>query len=82
MEAEDSGCLSRKGKLQMTPLKTFDGQLLLGLVPGTWAAISSDQEKVAGTGATVEEALAAARESGEDKPFLIRVPSENSSLIV
>jgi hypothetical protein len=65
----------------MTSLKTLDEQLLNGLAPGTWAAISSDQEKVVGTGQTVEQALEAAKVSGEEKPFLVRVPSENSTLI-
>jgi len=65
----------------MTSLKTLDDQLLNGLAPGTWAAISSDQEKVVGTGQTVEQALEAAKVSGEEKPFLVRVPSENSTLI-
>ena len=66
----------------MTPLKTLDEALLSGLAPGSWAAISSDQERVVGTGPTIDEALAAARERGEDKPFLVRVPSDNSALIV
>jgi len=65
----------------MTSLKTLDEQLLNGLAPGTWAAISSDQEKLVGTGQTVEQALEAAKVSGEEKPFLVRVPSENSTLI-
>jgi hypothetical protein len=66
----------------MTALKTLDEELLSALAPGTWAAISSDQEKVVGTGQTVEEALEAARQNGEDSPFLVRVPSENSTLIL
>ena len=66
----------------MTALKTLDGELLSGLAPGTWAAISSDQEKIVGTGLTVEQALENARVNGEDKPFLVRVPSENSTLIL
>jgi hypothetical protein len=65
----------------MTALKTLDAQLLSGLAPGTWAAISSDQDKLVGTGQTVELALEAAKACGEDKPFLVRVPTENSTLI-
>jgi hypothetical protein len=66
----------------MTALKTLDEDLLSGLAPGTWAAISSDQEKLVGTGLTVEQALESARVNGEDKPFMVRVPSENSTLIL
>jgi predicted metalloprotease len=66
----------------MTAVKTLNVELLAGLPPGTWAAISSDQERIVGTGQTVEQALAAAQKNGEDKPFLVRAPSENSTLIL
>lgn len=66
----------------MSAVETLDEGLLSNLVPGVWAAISSDQKRVVGTGQTVEQAIAAARENGEDGPFLIRVPSENSTLIL
>jgi hypothetical protein len=45
----------------MTSLKRLDEQLLIGLAPGTWAAVSSDQGKLVGTGQTVEQALNAAK---------------------
>ena len=66
----------------MSPIKTLDEELLSGLAPGTWAAISSDQDTVVGTGQTVEEAVKEAHDNGEDAPFLVRVPTENSALIL
>jgi Family of unknown function (DUF5678) len=66
----------------MPAVKTFDEALLAGIAPGTWVAISSDQERVVGTGATIGEAIQEAKDSGEKKqPFIIRVPVENSALI-
>jgi uncharacterized protein DUF5678 len=63
-------------------VKMFDAELLAVIAPGTWVAISADQERVVATGATIEEALQKAKESGEKKqPFIIRVPVENSAVI-
>jgi hypothetical protein len=66
----------------MSAMKTLDEELLSGLAPGTWAAISSDQESVIATGQTMEEALKAAQEHGENEPFILRVPPEESALIL
>lgn len=66
----------------MPVLQTLNEALLRGMPPGTWAAISRDQERVVGTGATIEEATKAAKENGEEAPFIIRVPMENAALIV
>jgi Family of unknown function (DUF5678) len=67
----------------MPAVKTFDEELLAGIAPGTWVAISADQERVVATGATIEDAIQKAKEAGEKKqPFIIRVPLENSALIL
>ncbi|MGB8673916.1 MAG: DUF5678 domain-containing protein [Candidatus Acidiferrales bacterium] len=67
----------------MPAIKTFDEELLTGIAPGTWVAISPDQERVVATGSTIEEAIQGAKEAGEKKrPFIIRVPVENSALIL
>ena len=66
----------------MPAIKTLDKKLLVGIAPGTWVAISHDQEKVVGTGRSMDEALQKARENGEEKAFIIRVPVENSGLIL
>jgi hypothetical protein len=66
----------------MTAMKTLDERLLAGILPGTWAAISSNQETVVATGNTPEDALNSAREKGETAPFIVRVPLEDSALIL
>jgi len=58
----------------MRQVKVLGDKLLAGLPPGTWVAISEDQERVVGTGATIEEALQRAKEKGEKKPSIIGVP--------
>ncbi len=70
------------GELDLHALQTLNEELLKGIAPGTWVAISKDQERVAGTGATIEEAIEAAKKNGEQTPFIIRVPTDNSALIV
>ena len=66
----------------MSPMKTLDEDLLSGLVPGSWAAISSDQDRLVATGRTVEEVLEEARKQGETHPFIVRVPTEDTALIL
>ncbi len=62
--------------------KIFDERILRGIAPGTWVAISHDQEFVAGTGKTIEEALAEARAKGEELPFVLRIPEANYAWIL
>lgn len=66
----------------MPDVKVLDAKLLEGLPPGTWAAISEDQERLVGTGATIEEALRQAKEKGEKKPSIVGVPLDGSALIL
>jgi hypothetical protein len=66
----------------MPEVKALNDSLLAGLRPGTWAAISEDQERVVGTGSTIEEALREAKEKGEKKPSIIGVPVDGSALIL
>jgi hypothetical protein len=66
----------------MAAVKTFDAELLTGIPPGTWVAISHDQERVVGKGLTIEEALQYAKQNGEKKPFILRVPEAQSALIL
>lgn len=66
----------------MPAVKTLDEKLLVGIPSGTWVAISQDQEKVVGTGNSIDEALENAKQAGEEKPFIIRVPIANSALIL
>ena len=66
----------------MSVVAMFDLVLLRDIPPGTWVAISAAQDRVAGTGSTVDEALARAKENGEIQPYILRVPLENSNLIL
>jgi len=66
----------------MPVVKVLNDKLLAGLPPGTWVAISEDQERVVGTGATIEEALRQAKETGEKNPSIIGVPADGSALIL
>jgi hypothetical protein len=63
-------------------VKTFDGELLRDIPPGTWVAISAAQDRVAGTGDTIDEALAKARENGETQPSILRVPLESNLILL
>lgn len=60
----------------------LDKELLTGVSPGTWVAISRDQKRIVGRGKTVAKALEEAREKGERRPFIIRVPTQNTGLIL
>jgi hypothetical protein len=41
-----------------------------------WLALAADQSKVVGRGENIEEAVAAAKENGEDDPVLILAPKK------
>jgi hypothetical protein len=58
----------------MPKLKAIPMHLLRGVAPGTWVAISEDQEAVIATGESVEEILAKAKKEGVENPFIFRIP--------
>lgn len=67
----------------MPAVKTFNQELLVGIPAGTWVAISQDRERVVATGTSVADVIEKAKDAGEKKqPFVIRVPVENSALIL
>ncbi len=66
----------------MPSIKTLDAKLLAGIAPGTWVAISQDQERIVGQGGSIDEALERAKLAGEEHPFLVRVPAAGSALIL
>ena len=41
---------------------------------GDWIALSSAQDRIVATAKTLEEALSAAKEKGEDHPVSMKVP--------
>lgn len=69
---------SNEGVFRIT---RFDGELLRDIPPGTWVAISAAQDRVAGMGATIDEALAQARENGETEPSILRVPVDSNLIL-
>lgn len=66
----------------MPAIKIPSGELLAGIKPGTWVAISSDQDRVIVTGKTVDEVVRKAKAEGEEEPFIICVPEKSSALIL
>lgn len=50
--------------------------LIAGLAPGSWAAVSIDDQGVVGTGITREEAEQKARQDGYLKLWLVQVPED------
>jgi len=47
-----------------------DAELFKGIPPRTWVALSADQSRVVGTGASYGEAVDAAAAAGENDPVL------------
>ena len=66
----------------MPAIEVLNETLLAHIRPGTWVAISEDQQKVVGTGRTVDEALRQAEENGEKNPFILRIRVRNHALIL
>ncbi len=56
-------------------------ELMEGLPPGAWVAISTDDRKVLAYGEDAEEVLATARRLGVAGPFIGRVPQEEETLM-
>ena len=46
------------GEIYVPAIQTLNEALLKGIALGTWVAIFRDQKRVAGTGKTIDEALA------------------------
>jgi len=58
-----------------TSPETSHDSLLAGLKVGSWAALSIDDRKVVGTGATQEEAEADAKKHNQSQIELLQVPA-------
>ncbi len=66
----------------MPAIKLPSEELLSALTPGTWVAISPDQDRVTCSGQSLDEVLRKTSEEGEREPFTMRVPKNNSALIL
>jgi hypothetical protein len=60
----------------MTSGETSGDPLLAGLKVGSWAALSIDDRKIVGTGATQEEAEADAKKRHQSQIELVQVPAK------
>jgi Family of unknown function (DUF5678) len=48
---------------------------------GQWIALSRDENRIVGTGDTVEDAIRVARENGEDSPIVMKVPPVSALIL-
>jgi hypothetical protein len=61
-----------------TEMKPRDLSAVLKDAPaGEWIALSLDETRIVGHGTTIDEAVKSAKEAGEDKHILIRMPFPN-----
>ena len=54
-------------------------KLMAGIPVGAWVAIARDEEHVIAYAATLPEAIKLAKEKGEPKPIVIRVPQAGAA---
>jgi hypothetical protein len=55
-------------------------EVLKGAPPGAWAALSRDETRLLGHGATMQAAAYQAQLNGEQNPVLIRMPFEGEGV--
>lgn len=58
------------------------GELLKGIPPGAWVAISEANHRVVAYGSDVNKVLMEAKEHGERSPVIMRVPETSTSLML
>jgi len=56
------------------PEQIIDLTEILAPFPNRWVALSEDQSRVIGSGATLKDAMAEAQQTGEAKPVVLFVP--------
>lgn len=57
-------------------------KLLAGIPKGAWVALSSDQERVVAYAAELQDAIQKSKAVGEHDPIMVRVPEDESILVV
>ncbi|HEY6466911.1 MAG TPA: hypothetical protein VIY69_13010 [Candidatus Acidoferrales bacterium] len=68
---------------QVTLIIAKDISKLLADVPkGDWVVLSNDQERMLGHGPDLEPLMQTAKASGEDLPFVTRVPDIESPILI
>lgn len=63
-------------------LSPIDLRELLRPYAGKWVALSQDEREVLGSGDTIEAALAAARQRGEQSPVLVKAPDQFTAYLL
>jgi uncharacterized protein DUF5678 len=56
--------------------------ILAEIPKGAWVALSKDETKVIAFAAELQEVLKKAKEAGEDKPVILRVPEANATTLL
>jgi hypothetical protein len=54
--------------------------LLKGIPPGAWVAVSESQHKAIAYGVDAQAVFNEARQKGERLPLMVRVPEQNSAM--
>lgn len=49
---------------------------------GDWIALSKGQDRIVATGKTLEEAVSAAKQNGEDHPVMMKMPPVSALIFV
>jgi hypothetical protein len=62
-------------------IKNF-GELLGGITPGAWVAISHDETRVVAYAAEMRDAIQKAHEAGEANPIITRVPQTSAAFVL
>jgi len=62
---------------EKTVERKSDNELMKGIPPRTWVALSADESYVVATGNTYQEAVAGAHDKGEDDPVVAIAPEHD-----
>ncbi len=62
--------------------QTIDLTTLLAPYPGEWVALSQDETRVVGHGATIEAALKQAVQNGVEHPVILKAPDQYTSFLL
>lgn len=75
----DPPSITDPGNPAATNAERSHRELLMGLPPGSWAAISLEDHTVAGTGSTRDQAERNARDNGVRNLELVQVPGDSDA---
>jgi hypothetical protein len=71
-----------EGKSNMAPVVPIDLTAVLKNAPaGEWIALSQQEDRIVGTGKTVEQAIKAANENGEKNPIVMKIPPASTLIL-